>query len=88
MARPLISKTLVRVAEVENAQYISHGATGKGNDQVRFELSIAALNPKLKIIAPWRDDAFIKRFAGRADLFKYAAANGIPLPIDELELNV
>jgi len=56
----------------------------KGNDQVRFELSIAALNPKLKIIAPWRDDQFITRFAGRADLFKYAEENGIPLPIDQL----
>ena len=76
LARPLISKVsqnlkfgyvydfqaLVSVAELENAQYISHGATGKGNDQVRFELSIAALNPKLKIIAPWRDAVFIERF--------------------------
>ena len=60
---------MVSVAELENAQYISHGATGKGNDQVRFELSIAALNPKLKIIAPWRDAVFIERFKWGLKLF-------------------
>ena len=65
MARPLIAKKLVEVAAREGAEAVSHGATGKGNDQVRFELTVKALNPDLKIVAPWRewdirsrDDAF------------------------------
>ncbi|CBY35432.1 unnamed protein product [Oikopleura dioica] len=81
LARPLISKALVRVARLENALFISHGATGKGNDQVRFELSIAALAPDIKIIAPWRDDEFCSKFAGRNDLFNFAEENKIPLPV-------
>ena len=56
-ARPLIAKRLVEVAEMEGADAVAHGATGKGNDQVRFELTVMALNPKLKIIAPWRSFA-------------------------------
>ncbi len=54
-ARPLIAKRLVEIAELEGADAVAHGATGKGNDQVRFELTVMALNPKLRIIAPWRE---------------------------------
>ena len=54
-ARPLIAKKLVEIAEMEGADAVAHGATGKGNDQVRFELTVMALNPKLRIIAPWRE---------------------------------
>ena len=68
LARPCISKKAVEIAELEGCDFVSHGATGKGNDQVRFELAFAALNPKLKTIAPWRDPAFFERFDGRPDL--------------------
>jgi argininosuccinate synthase len=77
LARPLIAKKLVEVAKKENAQYIAHGATGKGNDQVRFEVSIAALAPHLKVIAPWRE----WKFQGRADLLAYAKRHNIPVPV-------
>ena len=83
LARPLISRVLVSVAQKENAKFISHGATGKGNDQVRFELSVAALDESIQIIAPWRDQEFTSRFVGRNDLFEYAAKNNIPLPVDK-----
>lgn len=83
LARPLISRVLVKVAQKENAKYISHGATGKGNDQVRFELSIAALDSRIQIMAPWRDPEFTTRFQGRNDLFEYASKNNIPLPVDK-----
>ena len=65
MARPLMAKKLVEVAEAENAEYIVHGCTGKGNDQVRFESSIKALNPDLKIFAPWRSSDW--KFEGLRD---------------------
>ena len=77
LARPLIAKKLAEVAKKEKAEYIAHGATGKGNDQVRFELSLAALAPSLKIIAPWREWSF----QGRADLIAYAKKHGIPVPV-------
>jgi argininosuccinate synthase (EC 6.3.4.5) len=77
MARPLIAKQLVAVAEKEGAGAVAHGATGKGNDQVRFELSIKALNPHLKIIAPWRE----WHIRSREDAIDYAAARGIPVPV-------
>ena len=83
LARPLIARVLVSVAQREKAKYISHGATGKGNDQVRFELSVAALDESIQIIAPWRDQEFTSRFVGRNDLFEYAAKNNIPLPVDK-----
>ena len=76
MARPLISKLLVEVAELEGAEAICHGATGKGNDQVRFELGIKALNPSLKIIAPWR----LWDIRSRQDAIDYCEAHGIHLP--------
>ncbi|MDK2824746.1 MAG: argininosuccinate synthase, partial [Clostridia bacterium] len=76
-ARPLIAKRLVEIAEAEGAEYIAHGATGKGNDQVRFELTVKALNPDLKIIAPWRE----WDIKSREDAVEYAEARGIPVPV-------
>lgn len=81
LARPCIAKGLVEVARQEKASFIAHGATGKGNDQVRFELASLALYPGVKIIAPWRMPAFYQRFPGRQQLFQYAAEHGIPLPV-------
>ena len=77
LARPVIAKEQVRVAEAENADAVSHGATGKGNDQVRFELTYLALNPKLQIIAPWR----IWNLNSRTKLMAYAEKHGIPVPV-------
>jgi len=77
LARPLIAKHQIQVAAREQAQYVSHGATGKGNDQVRFELTYYALNPKIKIIAPWKTPEFLAQFQGRSDLLAYAARHGI-----------
>lgn len=76
-ARPCIAKRLVEIAEQEGAVAICHGATGKGNDQVRFELTVKALAPHLKIIAPWR----IWDIRSREDAIDYAAARGIPIPV-------
>ena len=77
LARPIITKGLVATAKHYGADAIAHGATGKGNDQVRFELSTAALAPELRTIAPWRE----WKLAGRADLVAYAEARGIPVPV-------
>jgi len=77
MARPLIAKKLVEIAHREGAEAVAHGATGKGNDQVRFELSVKALDPELKIIAPWRE----WNIRSREDAMDYAAARGIPVPV-------
>ncbi|KAJ4858730.1 argininosuccinate synthase [Trichoderma afarasin] len=79
LARPVIARSQVRVAEKHGCQYLSHGCTGKGNDQIRFELAFHALNPNIEVIAPWRLPAFIERFKGRNDLLKFAAENGIPV---------
>ncbi len=79
IARPLIAKRMVEVARAEKADAIAHGATGKGNDQVRFELAAAALAPDLRVIAPWRDERFRKQFPGRAEMIAFAKANGIPV---------
>ncbi|MCO1602703.1 argininosuccinate synthase [Desulfosporosinus nitroreducens] len=76
-ARPLIARRLVEIAAKEGAVAIAHGATGKGNDQVRFELSVKALNPDLEIIAPWR----IWDLKSREDCIDYAQARGIPVPV-------
>lgn len=76
-ARPLIAKYQVKIAEKEGAFAVAHGATGKGNDQVRFELTYAALNPSLKVIAPWKDPNW--KFNSREELIDYAAAHKIPL---------
>ena len=79
LARPLISKKQIEAAERFGASTVSHGATGKGNDQVRFELGYYALNPDIKIIAPWKVPEFYKRYPGRAQLIEYAQQNGIPV---------
>ena len=79
IARPLISKRLVEIAKKEKAEYICHGATGKGNDQVRFELAAYALNPKIKIIAPWREWDFVSR----SDLMHYANKHNIAVDFDK-----
>jgi argininosuccinate synthase len=79
IARPLIAKRMVEIAKKEKADAIAHGATGKGNDQVRFELTAAALAPDLKVIAPWRDAAFRKQFPGRAQMIDYCRKHGIPV---------
>ena len=79
IARPCITKGMMEVAIAEGADAIAHGATGKGNDQVRFELSAAALAPNVKCIAPWRDDEFRETFPGRAEMIAYAEKNNIPV---------
>jgi argininosuccinate synthase len=79
IARPCISKEMIRIAEEEGAQFIAHGATGKGNDQVRFEMCAQALSPKIRAIAPWRDPEFIESFKGRSDLLAYCTKHGIPV---------
>lgn len=81
LARPLIAKRHIEIAEKEQAEYVAHGATGKGNDQVRFELSYYALNPKIKIISPWKDKEFLAKFKGRTDLINYAKEKNIPLSV-------
>jgi len=78
IARPIISKRQIEIANRVGAQYVSHGATGKGNDQVRFELAYYALNPKIKVIAPWKNREFLNAFKGRTDLLDYAEKHGIP----------
>src|SRR5687767_14842319 len=79
IARPLIAKRMVDIARKEKAEYIAHGATGKGNDQVRFELTAAALAPDIKIIAPWRDSSFRDEFPGRAEMIAYCEKKNIPV---------
>jgi len=79
IARPLIAKRMVEIARAEKADAIAHGATGKGNDQMRFELTAAALAPELSVIAPWREERFRKEFPGRAEMIAYAAAQKIPV---------
>ncbi len=79
IARPLIAKRQIEIAEAENAFAVSHGSTGKGNDQVRFELTYYALNPDIKVIAPWRE----WDFKSRNDLISYAKENGIDVPVSQ-----
>src|SRR6266513_2439140 len=79
IARPLIAKRMVEIARAEKADAIAHGATGKGNDQVRFELTAAALAPELQVIAPWREERFRKQCPGRAEMIAFAKANNIPV---------
>lgn len=78
-ARPIIARSLVEVALAEGADAVAHGATGKGNDQVRFELTIKAMAPHLKVIAPWR----LWDIRSREDAIEYAAARGIPIPVSK-----
>ena len=79
LARPLTAKAQVDIAYKENARVLSHGATGKGNDQVRFEFTFQALAPEMEIYAPWRDPEFFLKFPGRPDMLRYARTNGIPV---------
>src|SRR5512146_1423169 len=74
IARPLIAKRMVEIARAEVADAIAHGATGKGNDQVRFELTAASLAPELEVIAPWRQERFREQFPGRAEMIAYCEA--------------
>jgi argininosuccinate synthase len=77
IARPVITKAQVAIAQREGAKYVSHGATGKGNDQVRFEMGAMALDASITCIAPWRDPEFITKFKGRKELLEYAATHNI-----------
>src|SRR5512145_391234 len=79
IARPLIAKRLVEIAEATGADAIAHGATGKGNDQVRFELSAYALNPSIKVIAPWR----LWDLTSRTRVIEFAEAHQIPIAKDK-----
>lgn len=79
IARPLIAKRMVEIARAEKAEVLAHGATGKGNDQARFELTAASLAPDLKVIAPWREPRFRKQFPGRAEMIAFANENQIPV---------
>ena len=77
IARPLIAKRMVEIARREKADSIAHGATGKGNDQVRFELTAASLAPGLEVIAPWRDEKFREEFPGRKEMLAYCRRKGV-----------
>ncbi|MBI5386266.1 MAG: argininosuccinate synthase [Verrucomicrobia bacterium] len=79
IARPLIAKRMIEIARQEKADAIAHGATGKGNDQVRFELTAAALAPELQVVAPWRDVSFREDFPGRAEMIAYCEERKIPV---------
>ena len=79
IARPCIARSMLNVADRVGASLLSHGATGKGNDQVRFELAFYALRPDMEVIAPWRMREFLERFEGRTDLMNYCAQHNIPV---------
>ncbi len=79
LARPLIAKRQLEIAKIEGADAVCHGATGKGNDQVRFELTYMALHPAIRVIAAWRDDHWT--FDSRASMIDYAEKHGIPIPL-------
>jgi len=79
LARPLLAKKQIEIAEKEKAEYVAHGATGKGNDQVRFELTYYALNPNIKVICPWKTSEFLAEFTGRSSLINYAKKWKIPV---------
>ena len=79
IARPLIAKRMLEIAKAEGADAIAHGATGKGNDQVRFELTAAALAPDIQVIAPWRDERYRNQFPGRTEMIEYCESRHIPV---------
>ncbi|KAG9313317.1 argininosuccinate synthetase [Chiua virens] len=79
LARPVIARGMIATAEREGCDYVSHGCTGKGNDQVRFELAFYGLKPDIKVVAPWRLPEFYNRFPGRQALLAYAAEKNIPV---------
>ena len=79
LARPLIAKKQIEAAIEQEADYVAHGSTGKGNDQVRFELAYYALKPDIRVITPWKDAEFLSQFHGRSDMIRYAAVHSIPV---------
>lgn len=79
LARPIIAKRQIEIAEKEGAAFVSHGATGKGNDQVRFEQGYYALKPDIQVLAPWKMPDFLEQFKGRSDMLAYAEKHGIPV---------
>ncbi len=79
LARPVIAKRQIEIAHREKARFVSHGATGKGNDQVRFELTYYALDPLIEVISPWKEAKFLSRFQGRPDMVAYAREHGIEI---------
>ncbi|MAG21330.1 MAG: argininosuccinate synthase [Candidatus Marinimicrobia bacterium] len=79
LARPVLAKRQIEIARSEGANFVAHGATGKGNDQVRFELTYYALNPDIQVISPWKDSEFLAEFKGRTDLLASAEAWEIPV---------
>ena len=79
IARPLIAKGMMEIVRKEKADATSHGATGKGNDQVRFEVTAYSMDPNIKIIVPWREEKFRKQFPGRAEMIAYCQKKGIPV---------
>jgi argininosuccinate synthase len=80
LARPLIAKRQIEIARKEGTHIVAHGATGKGNDQVRFEMTYHVLMPEVKILSPWKDEVFLVKFQGRSDMIRYAKEKGIPVP--------
>jgi len=81
LARPLIAQKLIEIARAEGAEAVAHGATGKGNDQVRFELTFWALNPSIEVISPWKMDEW--KLNSRDKMIDYAAAHGIDVPVSK-----
>ena len=81
LARPIIAKGQIEVARKEKTHIVAHGATGKGNDQVRFEMTYYVLMPEVKIISPWKDEEFLQSFQGRTDMINFAQKEGIPIPV-------
>lgn len=79
LARPLIAKKQIEIALQEKTLFVAHGATGKGNDQVRFEMTYLTLMPDVSIISPWKDQEFLSQFKGRTDMIEYAHKHGIPI---------
>jgi argininosuccinate synthase len=79
LARPIIAKKQIEIAKLEKTNIVAHGATGKGNDQVRFELTYMTLMPNVEIISPWKTQEFLNEFKGRTDMINYAQKNGIPI---------
>ena len=79
LARPIIAKRHIEIAKKEGTKYVAHGATGKGNDQVRFEFGYYMNMPDVKIISPWKDEEWLSQFEGRSDMLSYAEENGIPV---------
>jgi len=86
IARPLIAKKQVEIAKKEKTNKLAHGCTGKGNDQVRFELTWMQMMPNVEIISPWKNQEWLKQFKGRTDLIKYAKKEGIPVDVNSKKI--